>query len=437
MSRSATPDYYELLGVPRDADVETITKAYRKLARVSHPDGGGNAGMFRLLRVAFETLTDEMERRSYDATLAGADVTGDGGVQPEATATASASTPDERQWQFEDGTTRSMIVDPERLSWWSSVDPERAAVVDPPYGQGRLPAICTSVVFGICGLATVGFHLVGVVPLAAGAVVLLTSYLQASRGAQVTAVAGVAGVLALVFTGVYMYAARPTFASLLGFGLLLSLGAGVVLLHRLGEAASLNRLAPPDAIDEREYGTPGAGRDAHDADRRFGDRVGADALLPLTFIPGVRVFHGLTNLSEGSVISHAITCGHLVALVESMCWEPGNYTWTPHGSLMRDGRHLPDGDLALDSAIAAYHRTLGHQVGIRACVLVATPQQEPSIRVIGPTGVLLGDPQTVVEALGDWFLQSGPGDRVDRNLLVQLRRHQVVAAGGSDEQAFE
>lgn len=49
MSRSATPDYYELLGVPRDADVETITKAYRKLARVSHPDGGGNAGMFRLL----------------------------------------------------------------------------------------------------------------------------------------------------------------------------------------------------------------------------------------------------------------------------------------------------------------------------------------------------------------------------------------------------
>ena len=40
-------DYYEALGVPRDADLDRIKKAYRKLARENHPDvskaSGGEA----------------------------------------------------------------------------------------------------------------------------------------------------------------------------------------------------------------------------------------------------------------------------------------------------------------------------------------------------------------------------------------------------------
>ena len=31
-------DYYEVLGIPRDADIQQIKKAYRKMARELHPD---------------------------------------------------------------------------------------------------------------------------------------------------------------------------------------------------------------------------------------------------------------------------------------------------------------------------------------------------------------------------------------------------------------
>lgn len=432
MPHSATPDYYELLGVPRDADTETITKAYRRLARVSHPDSGGNSGMFRLLRVAYETLTDETERKVYDAAL-------DNGPAPAADEPVdhpvAPSVADDHadqaqsQWMFDDGTTRSMVVDPERLSWWSSVDASRPTVVSPPYAHGRWPALAAGIVFAAFGLTIVGFHLIGVVPLIAGAAVLLSSYLHASRGMEVTAVVGVAGVVAVVFTGVYMYVAKPTFASLLGFGLLLSLAAGAVLFHRLGQAALLNLLAPAEAIEQQEFGRPGAGRLVDESERHFGDRIGADALLPLTFMPGVRIFHGLANFDDGPVHSHAVVCGRLVALIESMCWGSGTYTWTPHGALLRDGQHFPDGDLGFDVAVAAYRRVLGEDVDVRGFVLVTSMDEGTVVGGTGPAGIMLGGPQAVVDELGNWFLQHGSADQLDRNLLVRLYRHRAVAAG--------
>jgi molecular chaperone DnaJ len=62
-------DYYEVLGVPRDASAEQIKKAYRKLAMQYHPDvadAPDAAEKFKEIGEAYEVLHDPNKRAMYD-----------------------------------------------------------------------------------------------------------------------------------------------------------------------------------------------------------------------------------------------------------------------------------------------------------------------------------------------------------------------------------
>lgn len=66
----AKRDYYEVLGVGRDADAKAIKRAYRKLAKKYHPDmnpGDKQAEQkFKEITEAYNILSDDEKKKLYD-----------------------------------------------------------------------------------------------------------------------------------------------------------------------------------------------------------------------------------------------------------------------------------------------------------------------------------------------------------------------------------
>jgi len=59
-------NYYDILGVKKDASADEIKKAFRKLARKHHPDAGGSEEKFKEINEAYEVLSDSEKRDQYD-----------------------------------------------------------------------------------------------------------------------------------------------------------------------------------------------------------------------------------------------------------------------------------------------------------------------------------------------------------------------------------
>ncbi|WP_348788100.1 DnaJ domain-containing protein [Leifsonia sp. NPDC080035] len=63
----AAPTPYEILGVSSTVSQEELRRAYRRLARETHPDTGGTAAAFQAVQAAWELVGDPQDRARYDS----------------------------------------------------------------------------------------------------------------------------------------------------------------------------------------------------------------------------------------------------------------------------------------------------------------------------------------------------------------------------------
>lgn len=59
-------DYYDILGVNKNASQDEIKKAFRKKAHTHHPDKGGDEAKFKEVNEAYQTLSNKNKRAQYD-----------------------------------------------------------------------------------------------------------------------------------------------------------------------------------------------------------------------------------------------------------------------------------------------------------------------------------------------------------------------------------
>ncbi|ALV46060.1 molecular chaperone DnaJ [Arthrobacter alpinus] len=94
--------HYQVLGLARTASEREVKIAYRKAARITHPDRGGDPALFRQITEAYEVLADPARRQAYDRSYGSVGRERRAGAPGPASAPRGYGTPDD----FDAFTTR-------------------------------------------------------------------------------------------------------------------------------------------------------------------------------------------------------------------------------------------------------------------------------------------------------------------------------------------
>lgn len=448
-------DYYELLGVDRSASTADIRAAYRTMAKVMHPDAGGSAGTFTMLRQAYETLRDPDRRATYDRT--GQPVP----LRPSRRAArhAPADHAERSEWTARDRFGRTERTDrfgeSERSNRFDRTRPDGFAGTEQPDRFDRRPRteqpdraerisraerVARMQRRGQTGRLR-GFGAdpefvppplrldLDTLPWWPGARATARVRYTPSVGPSVpfllTMIAG--WVLLTVVVSLAPLESIPLLA--VGWGLVVCATVGaLVAVRRYLLARLADRAFAEGAGGRVVFGRPGADTD-HLAERLTAGLL-AEYLAPL---PGTRIFHGL-GLPDSvfADVHHAALRGRRLVLVESKQWLPGHYTADDAGTVWRNGHPFRGGSITLPEAVAAY-RELLPGVEVRG-VLVVYPSRAGEVTTGEPFVGAVAPPMTpadFVREIGEW-LGAEPAT-VDRDVFRAVLDRVVSHSHGSDQ----
>ncbi|MET0135924.1 MAG: DnaJ domain-containing protein [Kibdelosporangium sp.] len=355
-------DYYELLGVRPDASAGEIRSAYRALAKVMHPDAGGTAGTFRLLREAYETLSDPDLRADYDLVEEEEQP-----PEPEPFAVRRA-----RMRVFHDDPNylpARLNIPAETIAWWQQVTTTKVVLTPELKPEARVVA-----------------------GAAAAWLVLLIALIMVSPPTGLL----IMWLLVLAAAGSAIFAAGRK--------------------HLEGRAA--NNAFNAQFGAHRIYGRPGTGSE-HRA-----EQLTAELLAKyLTRLPGARIFHGLSE--PGSVfadVDHAVLCGHRLVLIESKMWLPGHYDVDEAGELWRNDHPFRGGSTRLGGQIGTF-RNEWPELEVRGVLLIYPTRPGDVSTDYSGAEIAPMVPADFVREIGSW-LAADPAT-VDRKVFAAVLRRVV------------
>jgi xanthosine utilization system XapX-like protein len=353
-------DYYELLGVGPNASASEIRTAYRALAKVMHPDAGGTAGTFRLLREAYETLSDPERRADYDL-----DDEEDEEEEPPAPAPVAVRRAPMRVFHDDPEYVPARVEIPaDTIPWWYTVTSTRV-VLSPTIRPEK--AVVISAV--------------------AGWVILLLALLMVAPPAPLLIV----WLLALAASGTALFS----------------------MVRRQLDGYAANTAFTTQYGVHQVYGRPGIGSE-HRA-----EQLTAEVLTRyLTRLPGARIFHGLAE--PGSVfadVDHAVLCGRRLVLIESKMWLPGHYDVDEAGELWRNDHPFRGGAARLGKQLRIFQQ-LWPELEIRGVLLIYPTRPGEITTDYQGAGIAPMVPADFVREVGGW-LATDPGT-VDRKAFTAV-----------------
>lgn len=428
--------HYEILGVDSTASSSEIKAAFRKLARLYHPDanGGKQSHLFSLVNQAYEVLGDSQRREDYDRLLA----SGQTSTSSNFSSNESYSSSQQESQSAYTATPLQVLTSPvvniDDLTKDLTFTEEH--IIPPLPTKRRI-----QVLFGISAVLWIAFAaLAFAVSFGAAFIVLFT----------------LSAIGSLAFYKTKKHNATPVFLWGLGilalglgsFGLVTSgsigpfafaaLSAGAIFLsthaikllrkRRLATETTLSAFSV-EAAKIKVLGVPADG--LWDATDKFspenldkgivGEMMTGDALEVLLSIPGVRIFHGMRFPgSQTADVDHAVIYDNKVAFIDSKLWAPAHYGWGRYGEItVNEGRAL-DRSTNFSAAVEHFNKLLP-EMEVTGWMLVHSynPRQRSTFDNAFATNVYMGDADFVIRNIAEWFLQSHTGV-VNRHMLARL-----------------